>query len=304
VVDEQALSWHERGRAIYNFRCYFCHGYSGDAKTLAASYLNPKPRSFIDTSPEVLPREAMIATLKNGKPGTAMQSFANTLSVQEMELVVDFVRQEFMQAKKPNTRYHTVENGWPDHERYKYAFPFALGEIPLDTPADELTPTQRRGKRLFMNACITCHDRATVNRDGAVWETHAVSYPRNQYQHTTGAPDSASGATPYAKHDVKPQISNLSEQEQLGEQLFQQNCAFCHAADGTGKNWIGSFLNPHPRNLTDAEFMSTMSRTRLKQVIRDGLPGTTMSAWKNVLTDEQIDSIIAYINRAYHRLAD
>ena len=33
---------HERGRAIYNFRCYFCHGYSGDARTLAATYLQSR----------------------------------------------------------------------------------------------------------------------------------------------------------------------------------------------------------------------------------------------------------------------
>ncbi len=46
VSAERAAAQHERGRAIYNFRCYFCHGYSGDAKTLAATYLNPKPRDF------------------------------------------------------------------------------------------------------------------------------------------------------------------------------------------------------------------------------------------------------------------
>ncbi len=37
---------HKRERAIYNFRCYFCHGYSGDAKTLASTYLKPQPRDF------------------------------------------------------------------------------------------------------------------------------------------------------------------------------------------------------------------------------------------------------------------
>ncbi len=40
------LDTHEQGRAVYNFRCYFCHGYSGDAKTLAATYLQPPPRDF------------------------------------------------------------------------------------------------------------------------------------------------------------------------------------------------------------------------------------------------------------------
>jgi cytochrome c oxidase cbb3-type subunit 3 len=244
----------------------------------------------------------MIDAVLNGKAGTAMQSFANTLSRQDIEIVVDFVRKEFMQEQKPNTRYHTAENGWPDHQRYRSAFPFALGEIPLDTPSEQLTEEQRRGKRLFMNACVTCHDRAKVNEDGAIWEPRAVSYPRNQYKHTTEEIDASTGATPYAKHDIKPKLSNLTSQERRGEQLFQDNCAFCHAADGTGKNWIGSFLNPHPRNLTDPKAMSAITKARLKTVIQEGLPGTTMSAWKNVLNNEQIDSIIAYIDRAFHRL--
>jgi len=37
---------HELGRKVYNFRCYFCHGYSGDARTVAASQLLPPPRDF------------------------------------------------------------------------------------------------------------------------------------------------------------------------------------------------------------------------------------------------------------------
>lgn len=233
-----------------------------------------------------------------------MQSFSNTLSLPEIEAVVDFVRKEFMQDQKPNTRYHIAENGWPNHERYRDAFPFALGEIPLDMQDEMLSEQQRVGKQLFMNACITCHDRAKVSREGTLWEPRAVSYPRNQYKHITNGPDSVSGATPYAKHDVKPELSNLTPQQRVGERLFQDNCAFCHAADGTGKNWIGSFLDPHPRNLTDPKAMSNMTKKRLKTVIEHGLPGTTMSAWKKVLNSEQINSIIAYIDRAFYRLGD
>ena len=245
----------------------------------------------------------MIDTVLNGKPGTAMQSFANTLSLQEIETVVDFVRKEFIQNKNPNTRYHTAENGWPDHERYRKAFAFALGEIAIDTPAGQLTEEQQEGKRLFMNACISCHDRAKVTQEGAIWEPRAVSYPRNQYLHDGDKrTDTTTGATPYAKHDIRPKIFKLTPEEKAGEQLFQKNCAFCHAADGTGKNWIGSFLHPHPRNLTDPVEMSSMTKERLKNVIRNGLPGTTMSAWKNVLSDVQINHIIAYIDRSLFHL--
>jgi len=37
----------------------------------------------------------------------------------------------------------------------------------------------------------------------------------------------------------------------------------------------------------------------LKRVIENGLPDTTMSAWKSVLSPEEIDALIAYISRAF-----
>jgi cytochrome c oxidase cbb3-type subunit 3 len=48
--------------------------------------------------------------------------------------------------------------------------------------------------------------------------------------------------------------------------------------------------------------MQSMTRERLRQVITKGLEGTTMPAWGHVLTEQQIDAIIAYINRAFHPL--
>ena len=252
----------------------------------------------------------MIQAVTSGRSGTAMKSFSQKLTQEQIEAVVDFVRQEFMVNKAENTRYHTVENGWPDHQRYSAAFPFALGEIPIDTPGESLTEEQRLGKRVFLQSCVTCHDRAKVKDEGAIWEMKAVSYPRNQYapqQQDAGADskvDATSEASPYAKHGVTPVVANLTVSEKRGEKLFQKNCAFCHAADGTGKNWIGSFLDSHPRDLTDSEFMEYMTRSRLKNVIQNGLPGTTMSAWKQVLKNEEIESIIDYIERAFYPLND
>ena len=62
--------------------------------------------------------------------------------------------------------------------------------------------------------------------------------------------DAVSSASVYAKHDIVPRIAGLSPLEQRGERLFQDNCAFCHGADGTGKNWIGQFMQPKARDLT------------------------------------------------------
>lgn len=304
-----AATRHEAGRAIYNFRCYFCHGYSGDARTLAATYLSPPPRDFVALPPDGISRQAMVRAVTEGRPGTAMKSFSSVLSGEEIGLVVDFVRTEFMRRKAVNTRYHTEENGWINHERHRIAYPFATGEVPLDRPWSELTDVQRRGKRLFLSACVTCHDHARTLDPGPVWEGRAVSYPRNQHQpgggDTPATKDEAvASASPYLLHDVVPKLEGLSAVEKTGEHLFQKNCAFCHAADGTGKNWIGSFMEPHPRNLTDPSFMKSMTRSRLARTIAEGLPNTSMPAWKHVLSSDEIEAIVAYVNVAFHPLAD
>jgi cytochrome c oxidase cbb3-type subunit 3 len=306
----QSLERHEAGRRIYNFRCYFCHGYSGNAETLASTYLTPRPRNFIATEPASLSREKMLDAVQNGHPGTAMRGFAGILSPAEVAAVTDFVRLEFMLNKASNTAYHTAANGWPDHARYNAAFPFATGKIMIDTAPEQLTPAQRAGRQLFMSSCISCHDRAHVSEDGAPWDARPLSYPRNGFVPgddlgKPGAPpfDAITSATPYHLHDKAPVLADPSPAQRRGEALFQKNCAFCHAADGTARNWIGSFLEPHPRDLTAPASMATMTPERLAGVIRDGLPSTSMPAWKSVLSAGDIGDLVAYIGRAFHPLA-
>jgi len=293
---------HEQGRALYNYRCYYCHGYSGDAKTLAASYMQPAPRDFTRTAPAELSRERMIRAVTQGIPGTAMKSFSYYLDAGEIAQVVDFVRVEFMQSQRVNTRYHTAENGWPNHQQYAIAYPFATGELALDAAQESLSAEQRQGLQLFLSSCVSCHDRARVENEGAIWELRAISYPRNNFSFTEF--DATTSASVYAEHDQAPVIKGLTPLEQQGELLFQANCAFCHAADGTGKNWIGSFLEVKPRNLTDSAAMASMTPARLRQVIRDGLEGTSMPAWKAVLSDLQIDALVNYVARAFYPLPD
>ncbi|QDZ27707.1 c-type cytochrome [Noviherbaspirillum sp. UKPF54] len=297
----------ELGRRIYNFRCYFCHGYSGNAQTLASSYLEPRPRDFTAITPQQLPRERMLESIRHGRPGTAMKSFSDILQPNEIEAVADFIRQEFMVSKARNTAYHTRENGWANHEQYSAAFPFATGKIKLDTPPEQLTSEQRAGRRLFMSSCVSCHDRGKVTNEGTPWDSRPLSYPRMGFAPGDWPPkdvDAITSATPYHLHDRIPKIADLTSLEKRGETLFQKNCAFCHAADGTARNWIGSFLEPHPRDLTAPEFMRNMTRARLAGVIRDGLPGTSMPAWKSVLNDADIQALTAYISRAFHPVAD
>jgi len=329
-VDGSSTIDHERGRRIWNYRCYVCHGYSGDGRTLAGMLLAPPPRDF--TRPEALALSArqLRAAIADGKPGTAMKPFRGILSADDIAAVAGFVRQEFIVARAVNTRYHTAENGWPDHERYRAAFPFARGDIALDMPWNQLDDEQRRGKRLFLGSCISCHDRARVDDAGAVWETRALSYPRDAYcsschdepngdglragaqapadhgasaRHAPATADAGVAST-YSLHDRPPVQTNATALERRGESLYQRNCAFCHAADGTAKSWIGRFLEPHPRDLTDAIAMRGMTRERLIDAIEGGLDGTSMPAWKSVLQRGEIEAVAAYVQRMFEPARD
>lgn len=292
---------HALGRKVYNFRCYFCHGYSGDAKTLAATYLIPPPRDFTGDTATTLSPQAVLQAVRHGRPGTAMKPFTGIIDDTELQAVAAFVSREFVQHKLPNTAYHTAENGWPDHQRFEVAFAFARGQLALDTPIEALDARQRQGRAMFLGSCISCHDRARVTDEGPAWSSRPVSFPRMGFvpgQAQAAPPDVVSSASVYAKHEVVPRVKGLSPQLRRGETLFQANCAFCHGGDGTGKNWIGQFMEPKARDLT-AYTAKSLPPARLRQVIREGLPDTSMPAWQHVLKPAEIDAIAAYVTRVF-----
>ncbi|MDH4107998.1 MAG: c-type cytochrome [Gammaproteobacteria bacterium] len=288
------------GRAIYRYYCYQCHGYAGDARTLASSYLAPPPRDFTATAPEQLPLDRIVQTLAEGRPGTAMVSFATVLDEAEAEAVALYIGSAFLREDPVPAYYHSPENGWADHERYAAAFPFVLGEIPLARDWDGLTPRERQGRRLYETACVSCHDLPGAGApDDEPWAPRAVSYPRRHFSPRVDNADLVSGASPYARHDVAPEVPGLEGEAARGKRLYEANCAFCHAADGTGRNWIGSFLEPRPRDLTASDFDLREDPAGLAARIRAGLPGTSMPAWGGVLADGDIDAIVAYLRAAF-----
>ena len=288
------------GEAVYRFYCYQCHGYAGDAQTLASTSLSPPPRDFTSVAADEFPIERIVETVLEGREGTGMVSFASVLDEADARAVADYIRASFMSADRIDARYHSPENGWTNHERYAEAFPFIDGSMPLSTPWESLDDAQRRGRRLYESACVSCHDQPnTGTSDEPEWELRAVSYPRDHFSHREPNPDLVSGASPYAKHDIPPDPSALSAEALAGRPLYQDNCAFCHAADGTGRNWIGSFLEPRPRDFTSPGFRLARDAAAMEQRILHGIPGTSMPAWKDVLSPDEIAAIVAYIRESF-----
>ena len=83
------------------------------------------------------------------------------------------------------------------------------------------------------------------------------------------------------------------EAASTGAEIFHTNCETCHGPQGHGDGPAGQALDPKPRNLAKLE--ATVGDDFLFWRIREGKPGTSMVAWKGILTDDQIWQAISFI---------
>lgn len=78
-----------------------------------------------------------------------------------------------------------------------------------------------------------------------------------------------------------------------GAAVFKTNCESCHGPAGAGDGPAGVALDPAPKNLGDLQ--ARAGDDYLFWRVATGKPGTSMVAWKGILTDEQIWQIVAFI---------
>jgi mono/diheme cytochrome c family protein len=78
-----------------------------------------------------------------------------------------------------------------------------------------------------------------------------------------------------------------------GAEVFKTNCEMCHGPQGHGDGPAGQALDPKPRNL--AVLQPKVGDDFLFWRIREGKPGTSMVAWKGILTDQQIWQVVSFI---------
>jgi mono/diheme cytochrome c family protein len=78
-----------------------------------------------------------------------------------------------------------------------------------------------------------------------------------------------------------------------GADIFTNNCAACHGQQGHGDGPASTALDPAPKNLP--ELSTIVADDYLFWRISTGKQGTAMTAWKGVLTDEQIWQVVSFI---------
>ncbi|RRR76368.1 MAG: c-type cytochrome [Candidatus Viridilinea halotolerans] len=96
-------------------------------------------------------------------------------------------------------------------------------------------------------------------------------------------------AVPEVSNEQMAQVAELGPEGQLwaeGFQLYATRCTACHGANGEGSS-LGVALNTPEVRAQDAE---TLQRT-----ITMGVAGTLMSPWEQVLEQEEIAALVAFL---------
>ncbi|MGQ0793426.1 MAG: c-type cytochrome [Deltaproteobacteria bacterium] len=88
----------------------------------------------------------------------------------------------------------------------------------------------------------------------------------------------------------------------LGKAKFETICASCHGIGGKGDGVAAAALNPKPRDLSDAAYVSSLTNDHIFKVIKEGGPSVgkspLMPAWGGALSDDDIHNVIAHIHKS------
>ena len=170
VADSVAKSSHP-GQAIYIEHCAACHGDKGQSAVWAKNGLTPPPRNFTTAiAREELSLERMITSVTYGRPGTAMMSFQKRLGQDEIQSVVDFIRQTFMQPAKTTVGAGHGHNAPIPKQNNEQHFKV---DMTAAFPG-QLSGNAMQGKQFYESNCFTCHGK---NGDGKGPRAH-FNYPR------------------------------------------------------------------------------------------------------------------------------
>lgn len=202
--------------------------------------------------------------------------------------------------------------GWTDEGRYEREMAKAeetygpLYEQYLSRDVRELVndpEAVKVGRRLFVSYCATCHGADARGVRG---------FPnlRDLDWIWGGSPEAIQQTITNGRQAVMPAWGEILSEDDIfnvaeyvrgmsgravdatvagkGEQVYQQNCAVCHGADGMGNEQLGA------PNLTDKVWLYGGSQQRIMETIRQGRQGR-MPPHGEFLGDAKIHLLTTYV---------
>jgi len=103
---------------------------------------------------------------------------------------------------------------------------------------------------------------------------------------------------------LQSRVDGLTRKTELerGRTVYFQACSPCHGIRGDGSGPAATGFDPAPRNFRRGvyKFRTTVSGALpldedLERTVREGLPGTEMPRWKDVLSEQDIKAVVQYV---------
>lgn len=145
-------------------------------------------------------------------------------------------------------------------------------------------------------------------REDEIWKVILYLYDATGYQprrwetHASAVPDTAVAHT-LRRGSLGPEAAEaqLAGDAAQGKAVYEKKCALCHGDQGDGDGPAAPLLSPRPRDFTKGKFKIRTSPTGkpptdadLFRIITDGMPGTSMPAWR-VLPEKDRWNLVAYL---------
>jgi mono/diheme cytochrome c family protein len=87
-------------------------------------------------------------------------------------------------------------------------------------------------------------------------------------------------------------VPSVAHAPNSGQVAFKQDCVVCHGPTGKGDGH--RTFNPPVADLTSAK-VSTQLALQLIRTVHKGRANTAMGKWENVLSDQGIEDVVAYL---------
>src|SRR5258708_18559941 len=108
-------------------------------------------------------------------------------------------------------------------------------------------------------------------------------------------------AAPTGSVRAAAQDAGTEAQRDSGKKLYLKYCSQCHGENGDGEGYAAAHLRPRPRNFTTGKFKvrttpngALPTHQDLINILRRGMPYTTMPAWPK-FTDQEVSDLAYFI---------
>ena len=147
-----------RGRGVYGHFCQVCHGDRGQGEKSAG--LADAPRDLtLPKNQTGLTRKRMIASVSKGKHGSIKAGFAETQPAENIEAVVDYIRQVMIPGLSKSAPEAQAQPT-PSIPALDNSQPAAPAQPDMGQPLPKkLKGNAQLAEQFFMANCATCHGK-------------------------------------------------------------------------------------------------------------------------------------------------